>query len=257
MRLGLVTYNIAADWDLDTLIHRCTSLGYEGVELRTTHAHGVEPALSGAERKDIRRRFEDSGVCLWGLGTVCEYDSVDRGEVRQNIETTREFVELARDVGARGVKVRPNRLHEKEGVPREKTLEQIGEAFRDCGRFAADHGVELWMEVHGKDTCRPENMRVILEVAAHENCNACWNSNLTDVDQNGSIRANFELLKSRVRSCHITELADTRYPWRDLFKSLADAGYDDRFTLAEIHASPDPDRLLTYYRRLWQELQPS
>ena len=32
MKLGIVTYMIAADWDLDTIIKRCEDLKYEGVE---------------------------------------------------------------------------------------------------------------------------------------------------------------------------------------------------------------------------------
>ena len=30
MRLGLVTYNIAKDWDLPTIIERSPRLGYDG-----------------------------------------------------------------------------------------------------------------------------------------------------------------------------------------------------------------------------------
>ena len=148
MRLGLVTWLVAAEWDLDTLIQRCTECGVEGVELRTTHAHGVEPQLSRAERETVRRQFVDAGICLWGLGTACQYDATDPAELTRNVELTREFVQLAADVGAVGVKVRPNRLHVDEGVAREETLEQIGNAFRECGMNAADQGVELWMEVH-------------------------------------------------------------------------------------------------------------
>ena len=50
MKLGLVTYNLAFSWDLDTLIEKCGRLGFEGVELRTTHKHGVEPSLTAKER---------------------------------------------------------------------------------------------------------------------------------------------------------------------------------------------------------------
>ncbi|MCX6929911.1 MAG: twin-arginine translocation signal domain-containing protein, partial [Verrucomicrobia bacterium] len=51
MHLGLVTYNLAADWDIATLIRNCESAKFEGVELRTTHAHKVEVNLSKDERK--------------------------------------------------------------------------------------------------------------------------------------------------------------------------------------------------------------
>jgi len=55
-----------------------------------------------------------------------------------------EWVRLARDIGARGVKVRPNGL--PEGVPVERTLEQIGRALAECGAVAADNGVQIWVD---------------------------------------------------------------------------------------------------------------
>ena len=85
------------------------------------------------------------------------------------------------------------------------------------------------------------------------NCALCWNSNPDEVDENGSIAANFALLQPWIRSCHINRVAAPGYPWRELFTLLREAGYD-RFTLAEIQDSPDRERLLTYYRALWQEL---
>ncbi len=56
-QLGVVTYNIAKDWDLATILTRLEKLDYEGVELRTTHAHKVEVNLSKADREEVRRRF--------------------------------------------------------------------------------------------------------------------------------------------------------------------------------------------------------
>jgi len=253
MKLGLVTYMMAAQWDVPTMIAKCTELGYEGVELRTTHAHGVEPSLSAQERREVRARFADSGVTLWGLGTTSEYHAVEQADVERNIEETKAFVRLASDVGAKGVKVRPNGFQDAAGIPHEKTLEQIGLAYRACGEFAQDYGVELWMEVHGRGTSDPKAMHSILTVADHDNCAICWNSNPGEVDESGSIRANFELLKPWIRSCHINRLADPDYPWRELFTLLRQEGYD-RFTLAELQDSPDRERLLKYYRALWLEL---
>src|SRR5687768_2925948 len=62
MKLGTVTYNLAKDWDLATLIKNCQATKFQGVELRTTHAHGVEVALSKAQRDEVRQRFTDTGV---------------------------------------------------------------------------------------------------------------------------------------------------------------------------------------------------
>lgn len=257
MKLGLVTYNLAKDWDVATIIAMCEKTGFEGVELRTSHAHGVEATLSAAQRAEVRKRFADSPVALAGLGSAFEYDAVDPAIVRQNIEGTKEYVKLAADVGAPGVKVRPNRLHEKEGVAKEKTLEQIGLALRECGAFAADYGVEVRLEVHGHDTCLLPNIRAILDAAGHPNVFACWNSNPQDCDERGSIDASYALVRDRIGLVHINELADARYPWRRLFALLGADGYEG-FTLAEIgQPSPEPERFMRYYRALWLAYQPT
>jgi len=252
MKLGTVTYNIAQDWDLPTLIQKCEELGLEGVELRTTHAHGVEPALSAAERQEVRKRFDDSSVTLWGLGSTCEFHAVEKEEVERQVSVCGDFVQLATDVGAAGVKVRPNGLQEDKGIPAEQTLEQIGRSLRTCGEFAADHGVEIWLEVHGRETSHPPYIRTIMDHCDHPQVGVCWNSNMSDI-KDGSVKPYFDLLKADIKSCHITELANAAYPWAELFGLLKQAGYD-RFTLAEIQDSPDRERLLRYYRALWLEL---
>ena len=39
---------------LRELLTTCEAAGIQGVELRTEHAHGVEPTLSKSERKEVR-----------------------------------------------------------------------------------------------------------------------------------------------------------------------------------------------------------
>jgi sugar phosphate isomerase/epimerase len=254
MKLGFVTYQIGKDWDVPTLIDMCRKTGFQGVELRTTHAHGVEAELSAAQRSEIRKRFEDGGVDIAGLGTAFEYHAVEPEAVQKNIEGTFNYVRLAADLGCPGVKVRPNGFQTERGVPEEKTLEQIGMAVRKCAAYGADYGVEIRVEVHGRGTQEPRHMRTIMDHADHPNACICWNSNFGEV-VNGSIKENFDLLKSRIRLVHITELYRAEYPWRELFSLLTDQGYDG-YTLAEIASSPEPERLLGYYRALWLACQP-
>ena len=249
-KLGLVTYELAQDWDLETLIKNCEATGFEGVELRTTHRHGVEPSISKARREEVRKRFEDSRVRLVSLGSVCEYESPDPAVVRHNIEETSRFSELAHDLGAMGVKVRPNGF--PPNVPHERTLDQIGRALAQCGEAAQGLGVEIWLEVHNPGTQLPANIHGIMEVANHPAVGICWNSNDTDVVR-GSVKESFELLKPWLRSCHINELWRKEYPWRELFGLFRSAGYA-RYTFAEIPASCEPLRLMRYYQALWQNL---
>ena len=132
MRLGLVTYNVARDWDIETIIEKLEATRFEAVELRTTHKHGVEPSLSTEERAKVRDRFLRSKVRLLSLGTTCEFHSADAKVRRENIDEAARFVELAHDLGCWGIKVRPNGF--PEGVPERVTLQRIGESLRECGR---------------------------------------------------------------------------------------------------------------------------
>jgi len=256
-RLGIVTYMVAADWDLPTILKVCQRVGIADVELRTTHKHGVEPSLSKEQRQSVRKQFGDAGMTPWGLGTTCEFQSPDRAVVKRNIETCKQFIDLARDIGARGVKVRPNGLPKE--VPAEKTLEQIGKALIPCGQAAADAGVEVWVEVHGGGTSKPANMKAIMDHCGHKAVGVTWNSNAEDV-VDGSVAPSFALLKPWLLSCHINHLyndAAGTYPYRELFRLLRESGYD-RPTLCEVHKGmPTPEsgeEFLRYYKALWAEL---
>jgi sugar phosphate isomerase/epimerase len=249
MKLGLVTYNVAKEWDIPTIIKRCSATGFEGVELRSTHAHGVELDLSANERREVRKAFADSPVKLAQLGSAFEYHSTGKGVVRKNIEGTKKYAQLAADVGAPGIKVRPNGLETKKGVPVETTLKQIGEALHECADFAQPLGVEIRVEVHGQGTSEPPNMRQIMLNAHHPNCYVNWNSNSAEVE-GGSIRKNFDLVKDWISHVHMRDLSDRTYPWVELFRLLKSIEYRG-YCCAEIQESPDPIRLMGYYSALW------
>lgn len=252
MHLGLVTYNLARAWDLETLIRNCEETGFEAVELRTTHAHGVELDLTPDQRRTVRRRFEDSRVRLEGLGTVCEYHALDPDVVEANIRATCSWVDLAAELGCPGVKVRPNGDQEKAGVPRARTLQQIGAALGRCGAHAAERGVEIRLEMHGS-VAAAQDVAAILEACGHPAVRVCWNCNAVDVRE-GSIADDFARMRGRIGLVHIQDLYSAAYPWRELFGLLRESGYDG-FCLAELHAeSPDALRLMRYYRALFDVL---
>jgi sugar phosphate isomerase/epimerase len=252
LRLGTVTYNIAKDWDLSTILKRLEALKFEGVELRTGHAHKVEVNLTKPQRDEIRKLFHDSPVALAGLGSAFEYQSTDPAEVKKNINGTKEYVRLAHDIGSPGVKVRPNGL--PRGADLDTTLRQIGRALHEVGEDAQGFGVEIRVEVHGGTTQLVPNLARIIAYADHPNVFVCWNSNPTDV-VNGSIRDNFALVAPKIREVHLRDLTDEAYPWRDLFALLSASNFDG-YTLAEIGESSDPDRVLAYFRSLWLAYQP-
>ena len=256
-RLGLVTFNLAALWDLNTLIDVCKSTGVMPIEFRTTHKHGVEPSLSKDQRNDVRKKCADAGIVIWSSGTICEFQSPDAAVVKKNIEQCKEFVQLVADLGGRGVKVRPNGKGKNTTI--EKSLEQIGKALIPCGKAAEDAGLEIWVEVHGKETSVPPNMKTIMQHCEHPKVGVCWNSNKGDI-VDGSVEKYFKLLQPWIRSCHINELykdAAGVYPYRELFRLFRESGYD-RVTFCEVGPTlADPvigKEFLRYYKALWTEL---
>jgi sugar phosphate isomerase/epimerase len=251
LKLGLVTYNLAKEWEVPTIIKNCERTGFLGVELRTTHGHGVEVALSKAERNEVRHRFEDSSVEWMGLGSAFDYHTPDQANLKADIAATKEYMLLAEDVGASGVKVRPNGFPRE--VSRQKTLEQIGRSLLELGRFGADHGQQIRLEVHGRETSFPPHIRTIMDVADHPNVGVCWNSNDNDLSGEG-FDHNFDLLKHRILSVHMRDLCLDNYPFRRLLARLNETGYKG-YCLAEIPGSTDPIRVMRYYRALFLAYQ--
>ena len=249
--LGSITYNVLKDHDLDGVIRTLEATGFEGVELRTGHKHGVEPSLSAAERTAVRKRFEKSKVRLVGYGTTCEFHSPDPAVRSKQVEIGKQFVDLARDTGAIGVKVRPNDL--PAAVPKETTIANIGAGLRELGEYGAARKVEIWLEVHGSKTSVPEIAAAIMQATKQDNATLCWNSNNNDI-VNGSIEPSFRLLQRWIRHVHIHELEKGDYPYKELFALLRKANYKG-YTMCEVGAgAADAEGYLRAYRERWQQL---
>jgi len=251
IKLGTVTYNLAQDWDIDTIIKNCTAAKFDGVELRTSHKHGVEVTLTKEQRDVVRKKFQNSQVELMGLGSTFDYHTPDQQKLRKDIEATKEYIILAHDVGASGVKVRPNGFPKE--VSQEKTLEQIGKSLRELGDFAKDHGQVIRLEAHGSGTQFLPHIKTIMDVANHPSVGVCWNSNPTDLDGAG-FDANFNLVKDKIIAVHMRDLCLEDYPFRKLLTRLNEIGFTG-YTLAEIGPSTDPVQLMKYYRALWLAYQ--
>jgi sugar phosphate isomerase/epimerase len=239
MKLGLVTYQWGRDWDLPTLIANCEKTGFLGVELRTQHAHGVETSLNARERKEVRKRFEDSPVTCVGYGSNFDYHHVDPSRVKQNIEGTKEYLKLCKDIGATGIKVKPNGLPKE--VAKEKTIAQIAASLNEVGKYASDIGQLIRVEVHGKLTQQLPNMKAIFDQVTEQSVKVCWNCNQQDLLPPG-LEANFNSVKEWFGdTVHVRELNEGEYPYQQLMKLFV--GMDNNgWILLEARTKPD-DRI--------------
>lgn len=223
MKLGLVTYQWGKDWDLPTLIANCEKAGFEAVELRTQHAHGVETSLSTVQRAEVKKRFADSSVTCVGYGSNFDYHHADQARVKQNIQGTKEYLQLCKDIGATGIKVKPNGL--PEDVPKEKTIAQIAASLNECGKYASDLGQLIRVEVHGKLTQQLPNMKAIFEQVTEKSVKVCWNCNDQDLLPPG-LEGNFNSVKKWFGdTVHVRELNVGSYPYQDLMNLFVGMKY--------------------------------
>lgn len=251
LKIGVMTFSIAKEWDIETIIKNLTETKYQTVELRTTHAHKVEVDLTPSQRVEVKKRFKDSPLEVITLASGFAYHDPDPAILKQNIEGTKEYIKLANDVGAVGIRVFANRL--PTGIPEEKTMQQIGKALAEVGEFGFNNGIEVRVEVHGFKTDRPSVIKKIIDISQSPHVYVIWNCTPPDTQDNGFVY-NFNLLKDRIKDVHMHELWTEDYPYRQLFKLLVDNGYKG-YCNAEIDANADPIRLLKYYRALFLAYQ--
>ncbi len=238
-RFGLVTYLWGQDLSLPRLIDSCHSSRLEGIELRTTHAHKVEPALTPGQRLEVKQRFDDSSVTCVGIGSNEKLHHANPAQLKAAIDATRAFLKLSADIGGSGVKVKPD--HCPPGEERERTIERIGTSLQQLGEEAADMGQEIRLEVHG--SCAPLPLiERILEIADHPAVGACWNCNDSDLSGDG-IENNFSRIQKRLASTlHVRRLDEKRYPYPKLFGLLRQAKWDG-WMLLEAHDRPPEARV--------------
>jgi len=251
-KIGLVTYQWGKDWDIPTIIRNCEKSKVLGVELRTEHKHGVERSLNSHQRSEVKKRFQDSKVTVLGYGSNVQFDDPNPQILRKNINQAKELLQLSHDIGGGGVKVKPNMFH--EGIPHNQTLEQIGNALNELGKFAAGLGQKVRLEVHGEGTQELPNIKSIMDVADDPHVGVCWNCNPEDMNGQG-FEYNFNLVKDRLGdTMHIHELNNPSYPYNDLARLLEKANYSGWLLLECVSTPTNIVDAMTEQRIKWEAL---
>jgi len=252
-RFGFTTYQWGKDWDVPTLIANCSKAEVFGVELRTSqsYAHGVELELTAQQRREVKKRFENSPVELVGIATGEWYDSPEDAALKAAIENTRAFVKLSRDIGGSGVRVFPNSFH--DGVPREKTIEQIAKALNVVGMFAADYGQEIRLEAHGNAGELP-TIRAIMDQVVQPSVRVKLNSDKRDTKGEG-FEFKFNLVKDLLGdTLHLHNLKDTEFPYQLQMDLLVKMGWSGWQLLEVSDKVPDRVQALIEQRRIWDRM---
>ena len=252
LKLGLMTYLIGSQWDLDTIIKNCTQTKYLQAELRTGQKHGVEISLNKAQRQEVKQKVADSALESIALASAYSYHHPDQSALRADIEGTKQYLQLAADVGAVGIRVFPNDL--PDAVPEEKTMEQIGKSLAEVGKVGHDLGVEVRVCIHGRKTTQISVIKKILDYSQSPHVYLNWNCGQDDTRELG-LQGNYDLLKDRITGVHLHDLDRENYPYRDFFQLLRLNGYKGFCNCEVSRVSCEPIEFMRSYRALFLALQ--
>jgi len=153
MKLSFMTF-ACPDWTVTEIIEGAQCYGFDGVEIRVAgeHRHGLEADTPADVRRTALHKFQDAGVDVPCVATSLRYARWGAAGQQQREETL-PLLELAADLGARGLRVfggEPVRETEGDGdgVAREDAIKWAADNIRAITGEAEAHGVGIWFETH-------------------------------------------------------------------------------------------------------------
>lgn len=159
----------APELSLSELLQHAAACGYQGVEPRLGHAHGIAPEATAEERKMIRQRFADAPVaccCLASQGNFT--DPASRAET---VELNRRVIALARDLACPRIRIFGGLL--PEGMGREQAIDELAATLRPLAAEAGAAGVVLCLETHD-GWCHPDHVATLMERVRHAHLRVNW-----------------------------------------------------------------------------------
>ena len=161
-------------WPLHRVVDAASRLGYDGVELRFLEgddALWARPELVGSGLRETQARLVDAGLAVPCVDTRSFFHSPDPGARRTAVEEAERTAELARHLGARGIRVFGDRV--QPGADLASTRAWIVACLADLRDRLRGSGVEVWLETHG-DFATAAATRSLLEEAGSEGLGAVW-----------------------------------------------------------------------------------
>jgi len=174
------------DWTWDEIVGNAAVYGYSGVEVRMIE--GQTDLLARPEFAEDwlplhLTKLELLGLQVCGLSSSVRFDHLDREMREEELAIGKLYIDLARRLGARFVRVFGDVLPaENEPAARHEVLRNIAGGLDALGKYSEMHGgeVDVLIETHGDFT----DSRLMLELLVH------------------------------VRNPRVGVLWDTHHPWR-------------------------------------------
>lgn len=168
MKTAFMTF-ACPQWSWEEVIAGAARHGYDGIEWRIDagHAHGVELALSPAERARVKAHLADAHVASACLATSLQFVHPHA------ISDAPARLDLAADLGAPGLRVFCGGL--PEGITLDDAIERVADGLSQVAKLAQARGVGLWLETHDSMN-RGAPVAAVLERVNHPSVAANWDN---------------------------------------------------------------------------------
>jgi len=255
MKICFLTF-VCPRYDVGKMASLARNIGVDGVEIRIElgHAHNISSLTRPDERRRIQKIFEDEGIEIASVATSVELGSPEKGISEFMMESGRANALLARDLGAKILRVF---LSQQPGVTVEQPLHVPGQPYDyskvkvlgitegminrfainlcELGGFAKDYGV-----IPAIEEGHPFNaqwLKLIMERSETVNKGVVWNR--SDITQH-----EFEYIGNYIKHIHVHN--DVIDPENDnllqTLKKMKPIGYNGYISMEfEEYPKPDPD----------------
>ncbi len=265
MKISFMTF-VAPEWSLEQHLAAAIRYGYDAIEPRceADHNHGVELDTTKKERAAIKQQFTDAGVELTTIATSRRYALESDHELQESIDLTKQYCDLAADIGASNIRVFGGMT--PEGMEFADAKKRVAEALHECGEHAAGCGVYLCMETHDAYSLSSDCVETV-RMADHENVAITWDI-MHPFRHGESIQTAFNNVKDYVRHCHVHDgvppedggpagwkialMGEGEIPHDEAIALLATIDYDGLLSGEWIRAF-EPDEILPHDARVMRE----
>ncbi len=174
--------------------------GYAGFEPRIAegHAHGIEPDMTPAARREARETAAEKQIALCCLATSVRLSG--KQALPRNLDDARRAIELCVDLGIPRMRVFGGPID--EGCTRREAIEQTARALDGLSDEIGTADVCLCMETHDS-WCEPEHVAAVMQLCRGRHVGVNWDLMHPLLAAHADMRETFGLLRPYIRHVHI------------------------------------------------------
>jgi sugar phosphate isomerase/epimerase len=177
----LISFSTLAcpDWTWHDVLRHGPAYGYDGVEVRLLSRETNLLALADLARSQWpsrRRELDAAGFRVAGLASSVRFDEPDAGARQKQLDTGRQYIDLAVALGAEFIRVFGDTLPgPNEPERRTAMIHQIADGLRALGEAAQPAGVQILLETHGDFSASPPAAEV-MQLVDHPHVGLVWDT---------------------------------------------------------------------------------